>query len=101
MSIVTLADNGVGQRIQNPRPLTASSVVEIARILFQKRWQNGASKERPCDNISIRCAEALGITLYTLPITAPPISCLVKSCNHANRNERDRIHRRLPGQPEL
>src|SRR5215469_1613513 len=100
-SIVALTDNRVDDRIENPRFRATASFVEITRILFQNRWQDRASEERTDKDVSVGCAVALRITLRALPVCTPPVCCLINSRQGANRQKRDRIGSRLPGQSEL
>jgi hypothetical protein len=67
VSVVALANHGVGQRVQNPGSLATASLVEITRILLQERRQDGASDERTGNKVGIGGTEALGVALGSLP----------------------------------
>ena len=43
--IVSLTNEGAGDGIQEALALCASSLVEVARVLLEERWQDGASEE--------------------------------------------------------
>ena len=62
-SVVAFADHGIGDRVQNPRPLAAGAFVEIARILFQKGGQDGAADVRAGNEVGVGGAVALAISL--------------------------------------
>src|SRR5260370_16467267 len=70
-------------------------------ILFQERWQDGASDDRACNKVPVGGAIALCIALCALSISTEIISRLLNPRNDPIHSERDRIHCRLPGKLEL
>src|SRR5262249_1725980 len=77
------------------------SFVEITWILFQKRWQYGASNKCSRDRVSIGCTEPLGITVPSLPVTGARISRLCNSRKSSDSHESKGICCWLPSKPEL
>src|SRR5882762_5409647 len=101
VSIVALANDGIGDRIQDPRALAAGSLVEITGILLQQRRQYGAPDECAGNKVGVGSAEALSIALCALSISAEIVFRLLKSRRGPNHSEAHWIHRGLPGQLEL
>src|SRR5690348_2320387 len=86
MAVVAFADDCVGQRVENPRPPHAGSLVKISRVLFKKRRQDGAADERAGHGVGVRCAEAFSVALGALPVSAERVRSLLNSgdgCSHA------------------
>ena len=68
-SVVAFADHGSGDRVQNSRSLAAGAFVEITRILFQNGWQDGAADKRAGNEVGVRGAVTLAISLCALTIS--------------------------------
>src|SRR5690242_21440442 len=77
MAVVAFADDCVGQRVENPRPPHAGSLVKISRVLFKKRRQDGAADERAGHGVGVRCAEAFSVALGALPVSAERVRSLL------------------------
>src|SRR6266481_5424434 len=101
MAVVALADHGVGESVENPRALRASSPVVVARILLQHSRQDGAANKGSSKNVAVGSAETLGIALRALTVSAPAVSRLIEPGHDTDRGERHRVGRRLPGKREL
>src|ERR1039457_3806527 len=93
-AIVTLADHRIGDRIERPGSLAAGSLVKIARILLQKRWQYGGSDERAGYHVGIAGAEALCVTLSALSISGEVILRLLNSGSACDHHQGEGIHYR-------
>src|SRR5260370_21477638 len=70
VTVVPLANHGIGNRIQHPRSLTPASLIEITWVLLQERRQYGSSDIRACNKVRVGIALALSITLCALSISA-------------------------------
>src|SRR5215472_5511444 len=67
--IVTSANYGIGECVQDPRSNRPASLVKVARILSEKRWQDSASNQRAGESVSVGCAEALCVSACALAIS--------------------------------
>src|SRR5207253_4739051 len=101
MSVVAFADHRIGDCVQQPRPFAPGSFVEIARILFQQRWQYRASDQSTGRHVAVSRGVPLGVALCALPISAEIILRLLQSGNGSSQAEGHRISHALPGQLEL
>src|SRR5712671_7432740 len=101
MSVVAFADYRSCQRIENPRSNTSGSLIKISRVLLQKRRQYGTADNRACNQIGIRCAVALCISLRALPISTESVCRLLNSRNGPSYAKVDRIHCGFPRKLEL
>src|SRR5258708_8098872 len=75
-SVVTPADDCAGDCVERAGLLCARALIEVARILVQKRWQDGAADHDVGKAVGIASAIALRVTLRTLAVVGD-VSCLV------------------------
>ena len=73
----------------------------MAWVLFENRGHDGAYDKGSSEDVRIRRAEALGISLRSVSVRPPPISRLINPGQHANRDNRDPVARRFPGKLEF
>ena len=98
MSVVAFADDRIGEGIQSSGTIAAGAFVEIARVLLQERGQDGASDESAGHGVGIARAEALGIALCALTVSAEAIGCLLDAGDAAYQEESHRIDDTSPCQ---
>src|SRR5712672_2219847 len=101
MSVVAFADYRSCQRIENPRSNTSGSLIKITRVLLQKRRQYGTADNRACNQIGVRGAVTLCITLRALPISTESVCRLLNSCDGCSNAKADGINDLFPSQLEL
>src|SRR5712672_3772569 len=101
MSVVAFADYRSCQRIKNPRSNTSGSLIKISWVLLQKRRQYGTADKRACNQIGVRRAVTLCISLRTLPISTESVCRLLNSRNACSHAKSDGINDLFPGQLEL
>src|SRR5437899_7231048 len=68
MSIVSPADERVGDRVESARLVCARALEEVTRVLVQKRWQDGAADHDVGKAVGSDSAIALAVTLQTLRV---------------------------------
>lgn len=66
--VISLADEWAPECVQNARPRRARALVEVARILVEKRRQDGATDHNVSKTVRIGSSVALRETLPTLGI---------------------------------
>src|SRR5208282_1231073 len=101
VTIVALADEGIGDGVQGARLGGAGALIEIARILFQKGRQDGGADEGAVDGVGITGAEALAVALCALTISGEVILRLLNSGNASDKDDGEGIENGLPGKLEL
>src|SRR5258708_28408894 len=74
-SVVAPTDECERDRVESARSLRARALVEVTRVLMQKRWQDGASEHDVGNAAGIASAIALSATLRTLAVVRH-VSCL-------------------------
>src|SRR5882724_12343033 len=101
MSVVAFADYRSCQRIENSRSNTSGSLIKISWVLLQKRRQYGTANNRACNQIGVRRAVTLCISLCALPIATESVCRLLNSRNSRSHSKADGINDLFPGQLEL
>src|SRR5258708_39409134 len=99
-SVVAPTDECERDRVESARSLRARALVEVARVLVQKRWQDGASENDVGKAAGIAGAIALSVTLRTLAVVRD-VSCLVDGGNQTYPDESNGIEGDLGGELEL
>src|SRR5512146_1452124 len=100
MSVVPFAYEGMGQGMTKPRFPCACSLIQVARILVQKRRQYGAPNHDVAEAIrgigAIPFAEALSALAVVRGI-----ACLLDSGKERDPKGGDRIASHLEREPEF
>src|SRR5690348_16035728 len=89
MSIVSPADERVGDCVESARLICARALVEVTWVLVQERWQDGAADHNVGNAVGRGSAKALAVTLQTLNVVGS-VPGLVHTgkrgcCNDGNR----------------
>ena len=98
VAIVTLADDGIGQRVEHTRAHAAGAFVEIARILFQERRKYCTADECAGDEVGVGRAVAFGVALRTLAVPAGSVGSLLNACDGSGDCKVDWINGAAPGE---
>ena len=98
MPVIAFADHRIRNRIQNPRPFAASSLVKISWILFQQRRENCTANQRTSRRGRVCRSIAFCISLCALPITRKIILRLLYARDCSRDSKSHRINHRSPGQ---
>jgi hypothetical protein len=86
--------------VQRARLVGARALVEVARVLVQKRWQDGAADHDVGEAVGIGRAKALAVTLRTLAVVG--VVCrLVDAGKRRYADDCNRIEKDLGGELEL
>jgi hypothetical protein len=86
--------------MESARLLGACALIEVARVLVQKRWQDGAADHDVGNAAGVGSAKALSVTLRTLAVVGD-ISCLVDAGDCGCPEDRNRIKQNFGGELEL
>src|SRR6267142_3118668 len=86
--------------MESARRLCSRALIEVARVLVQKGWQDGAAHHDVSNVVRIGGAKALTVTLRTLPVVGD-VSCLVDGGKRSYPDDSNWIERDLGGEPEL
>ena len=86
--------------MQSARLLCARALVEVARVLVQKRWQDGAADHDVGSAVGIGSAKALSVTLRTLAVVGD-VSRLIDAGKRGYAEDGNRIEKDLGGELEL
>ena len=92
--IITFANYRIAEPMQNSRKGASTALVEIARILFQKRWQHSPREEDSGEVGSVSCAEPFRIAFRTLSESRIVIGRPLNSGNSAHPQQCHRIRDR-------
>src|SRR5438309_12042075 len=85
----------------SPRPLCAATLVEIARILMQQRWQNGVGDQAAGKGVGKASSQALAISFRTLPPFFRAVTRLLNPSPERRAGEEDGTGEALVGQVKL
>ena len=86
--------------MENTRLFRARALVEVARVLVQQRWQDGAADHDVDKAVGIESAVALTVTLHTLNVVG--VVCrLFDAGNYAHPDEGNGIDGDFEGEFEL
>jgi hypothetical protein len=86
--------------VQSAKLICARALVEVARVLVQKRWQDGAADHDVGEGVGIGRAKALAVTLRTLAVVR--VVCrLVDAGKRSYADDGNRIEKDLGGELEL
>src|SRR5260370_28996713 len=90
-SIVSLTDKWSQHGVASPRPLCAGALVEIARILMQKRWQNRVADQASGRGVGEACPQPLAISFRTLPPFVRVVTGLLDASPSSHADEKNWI----------
>src|SRR5262245_60252021 len=91
MSVVAAAHDRALDGMPETRTRAAGSLIEIARVLFEYRRQNGAAEKCADGDVRVGSAESFAVAGGPLPITAKRVLRLLDSCDEADAGDRERI----------
>jgi hypothetical protein len=86
--------------VGSPGLLCARALVEMARVLVQKRWQDGAANLDVGKAVGIGSTITLARTLHTLAVVGD-VSCLIDAGKHTYPEDSARIESDFARQLEL
>src|SRR5262249_22300536 len=92
VTVIALADHGVGEGEKNAGSRGAVASVEITRVLLEQGGQDGAADKCTRDGIAVLRAKALGVSLGTLAVAAEIALRLLHSRDNASYGEVDRVN---------
>jgi len=69
-AVVAAANYRVAERVNQARLCCSRALVKVAWVLLEQRREDGAVHEGPDEGVGVAGAEALGVPLRTLPISA-------------------------------
>src|SRR5207237_8718688 len=90
MSIVSPADERVGDRAESARLVCARALEEVTRVLVQKRWPDGAADHDVGKAVGSDSAIALAVTLQTLRVVGS-VHGLVDAAKNTYPDDGNRI----------
>src|SRR5579864_110854 len=98
--IVSPADKWEGDCVENARLRRPPTLVEVARVLVQKRWQDSATYHDVGEAVGIGSAVTLTESFPSLRVVGV-VSGLLGARGYAYSNKRYRIEGDLGGESEL
>ena len=87
--------------MKSPRLLRTGALVEIARILMQKRWQNGVADQASANGVGEASSQPLAISLRTLMPFARIVTSLLNASPRGRASEEKWIGEAFVCQVEL
>ena len=77
--------------MKSPRLVRTGALVEIARILMQKRWQNSVADQASGNSIGKASSQPLAISFRALMPFARIVTSLLDACPRSRASEEERI----------
>jgi hypothetical protein len=78
--VVSLADEGIGERMQSARLICTRALVEVAWTLVQKRWQNCAANHDVSEAVDRISTEPLAKAFRSSTVigVSPLVGCITR-----------------------
>src|SRR5690348_2582742 len=92
MSIVPVADKRATEGMEDSRLGGSSSLIEVAWILVQQRWQDRSSNHNVGKSVGSSCAKSLGIARRSLLIVWC-VACLINAGKRTHSQNRHNVSR--------